>query len=178
MIKKIGSLDNNDVRFKSAIIKKTLLELLEFNKVAQSKKIGLYFQRGNEVRTKEIIEEFLELKKKIFLPRIVENKIVMKQIESLKDLEKGSFGLIEPKNKCTEIDPNDLEVIIIPCVSFDKDGNRLGSGNGYYDRFLSRCKTTKIILAYDFQISKKIPSEEHDIKADWIITEKRLIKLK
>ncbi|MCK5506006.1 MAG: 5-formyltetrahydrofolate cyclo-ligase, partial [Thermodesulfovibrionia bacterium] len=63
---------------------------------------------------------------------------------------------------------------------FDIKGNRLGYGEGYYDKLLSRSKinTSMIALAFEEQIAEKIPAEPHDIKVDMIITDKRLIKCK
>ncbi len=75
-----------------------------------------------------------------------------------------------PKNKV-------YDLIIVPVVGFDRTGNRLGYGGGYYDKFLARNKCRQTIgLAYSFQEVENIPAEEHDQKLDLIITEKEIIK--
>ncbi len=73
--------------------------------------------------------------------------------------------------------PTNLEVIIIPLLAFDSDGNRIGQGGGYYDRFLRKYPYAKKIgLAYEFQKVDNIPVEPHDVKLDTIITEKTVHK--
>ena len=68
-----------------------------------------------------------------------------------------------------EISTDKIDLIIVPGVTFDKDGNRLGHGKGYYDRILEKLKVPKIGLAFEFQIVDKVPSESHDEKLDYII---------
>jgi 5-formyltetrahydrofolate cyclo-ligase len=71
-----------------------------------------------------------------------------------------------------------MDLLIIPGIVFDLQGNRLGYGKGYYDRFLSLRKIKYIIaLAYELQVINQIPNNEHDIPVDIIITEKRIISV-
>ena len=76
-------------------------------------------------------------------------------------------------------DKIDLDLIILPGVVFDELGGRIGYGGGYYDKYLSNLDKTipKAALCYEFQIIDKVPTEKHDIKADCIITEERVITL-
>ena len=67
--------------------------------------------------------------------------------------------------------------MLIPTVGVSTSGIRLGYGKGYYDRFLSSTNAVKISLTYSKQIVKSIPSESHDIKIDWIITEDKTVKI-
>ncbi|MBW2999653.1 5-formyltetrahydrofolate cyclo-ligase, partial [Candidatus Woesearchaeota archaeon] len=66
---------------------------------------------------------------------------------------------------------SEIDLVILPGAAFDKKGNRIGSGSGYYDIFLKGMDCPKIALCFDFQIVKKIPAEEHDVKADKVITD-------
>jgi 5-formyltetrahydrofolate cyclo-ligase len=76
----------------------------------------------------------------------------------------------------TSIDQMDL--LIIPGIAFDLQGNRIGYGKGYYDRFLFSRKAKCIIgLAYEIQIINEIPNNDHDIPVNIIITEKRTIRI-
>ena len=69
---------------------------------------------------------------------------------------------------------DNFDLIIMPGVAFDKKGNRIGYGGGYYDKYLSKnnIKVKKVALAYEVQISKKYETEDHDIKVDFIINNK------
>jgi 5-formyltetrahydrofolate cyclo-ligase len=68
------------------------------------------------------------------------------KINSLDDLETGSFNILEPKSYCKEINKNQIDLAIIPCVTCDVDNNRLGYGKGYYDRFLVDFHMPKVCL--------------------------------
>lgn len=96
---------------------------------------------------------------------------------ALKNLQKGRFGILEPKNKIRLKSFSKIAAVIVPGIAFDKKGNRLGFGKGYFDKFLKKIKSDalKIGLAFSFQVLKKIPTTKNDIKMDFIITEKEII---
>ena len=68
--------------------------------------------------------------------------------------------------------------MVIPAVAFDRRGNRLGRGKGFYDRLLQSTTATKIGVGYDFQLFEEIPVEEHDVPMDFVITQKHFITIK
>jgi 5-formyltetrahydrofolate cyclo-ligase len=72
-----------------------------------------------------------------------------------------------------EVLPN---AILIPGLSFDSTGSRLGRGKGYYDRYLQNFEGLKIGICYSFQLVEKITSEDHDVKMDYIVTENKILK--
>ncbi|MBI5574619.1 MAG: 5-formyltetrahydrofolate cyclo-ligase [Elusimicrobia bacterium] len=169
--KKIGkkTADANSIE-----ILKKLFRMKEF---CQAKKVMFYSSFGNEVNTEKMIKKSLELKKQVFLPKILRGKIIPVQIENLKDLVRGRFGIPEPRNMNYELRTmNSLDVIIVPVVAFDKNCNRIGFGKGYFDRFLKTQKAIKIGIAYNFQIVKKIPVSKKDVPTDLVITEKNIFK--
>ena len=89
-------------------------------------------------------------------------------------LEKNEFDIPEPKDNAIIQEKHD--VILIPCVGLDNEGNRIGYGQGFYDKYLEGDNAIKIALSYSKQIVKSIPVSDNDIKMDWIITEKDVIK--
>ena len=140
---------------------------------------GYYsMHKQGEVDTVAMIEYVLKVGVRIALPKVVCDNLLFLEIKSLEDVEKSSIGLMEPKYYCEVVDePN--AIMIIPGAAFDRTGNRIGYGGGYYDRFLAKEPNhKKIALAYDFQIYDILPMEKHDIKVDEIITEKEIIKCK
>lgn len=87
------------------------------------------------------------------------------------EMVKGAFGVPEPFDK-TPFDKKDIDLVIVPGVAFDKEGNRMGFGKGYYDRFLKDMKAVKAGVCHAFQLMDKIPSAPHDVKMDMIVTER------
>ena len=91
-------------------------------------------------------------------------------LEDHSKLKKGPYGVLEPVSKAL-VKPEDLDLIIVPGLAFDKKGNRLGRGKGCYDRFLSTLsdKTPSIGLAFDFQILPLIPTTNYDVNVKQVI---------
>lgn len=94
------------------------------------------------------------------------------------DIVIGKFGVREPAASCAEISLNTFDLVLVPGVAFDLDGNRLGRGKGFYDRLLKEVSGIKCGLSYDFQLLGKIPTEPHDAKVDFIFTPSRGVRRK
>ena len=142
---------------------------------ANAQNIACYFPIGSEVDTHAIMLKVIEQGKNLLLPRIVDENIEFYIVSNIEKLEKGSFGIMEPKDSSEKA--KKIDCVLIPTVGVSKLGVRLGYGKGYYDRFLSSTTTVKISLTYSKQIIKTIPSDSHDIKIDWIVTEDENIKI-
>jgi len=140
-----------------------------------SQNIGCYFPIGSEVNTHDIMLNILEQGKNLLLPRIVNDRLEFCVVTNLEKLEKGRFEIMEPKDSSERV--KKIDCVLIPTVGVSKLGVRLGYGKGYYDRFLSSTDAMKISLTYSKQIVKSIPSDSHDIKIDWIVTEDENIQI-
>ena len=140
-----------------------------------SQNIACYFPIGSEVDTYAIMLDILRQNKCLLLPRIVNDNLMFYNVPSLEKLEKGNFGIMEPKDSCKKADR--IDCVLIPTVGVSKLGIRLGYGKGYYDKFLSSTDAIKISLTYSKQIVKTIPSDSHDIKMNWVVTEDECIKI-
>ena len=165
-----------EVLKKSNSIKTKLFELEEFK---QASTILFYVSYGNEVSTHEMIKECLKKKKNVIVPiSNVEDKIlILSKLEKWQDLEVGSYNILEPKiDKIIEVSIDEIDLVIVPGVGFDKHGCRIGHGSGYYDGLLKdSTNALHLGLAFEFQIVEEIPIEKHDIPVDKIITEERII---
>ena len=175
------NLPEEDVINNSAIIADSFLNLTHFN---NSKVVMGYMSFRNEVMTDSLIVEILKRDKRVAIPRIeiLDNgfkDIVAYEVKDIySQVERGTFGVREPiKNVAVELNPEDIDLIIIPGVGFDTRGFRIGFGAGYYDRFLKKVRPDclKVGFAFEMQILEKIPEESHDIPVDMVITEKRII---
>lgn len=159
---------------KSAEIEKRLFSIREF---AAAKSMLFYASKSDEVQTKGMITRALSEGKRVALPIVREQDLVLSEIRSFEGLIGGKFGILEPKI-VVPVEPGKIEAVIVPGVAFDEQGNRIGFGKGYYDRLLKRLgkNVQRIGLAYEFQVVPKIPAGEWDIPIHLIVTEKRTIR--
>ena len=137
-------------------------------------KILIYHSLPDELQTIRFLQKWHD-RKRFFLPRVNGVNLDILPYEETR-LELGSFHIEEPTGDDV-VDVDDIELMVIPAVAFDRKGNRLGRGKGFYDRLLSTSKATKIGVGYEFQLFDSIPSEPHDVAMDMVITQKTLIKL-
>ena len=166
----------------SSTIQKKFLEIRELK---GAKRLALYASFKNEVLTETILEYAVAHRQEVFFPRIVREKkgLMFLKVHGKEDLASGSYDIKEPVHSHRGIyQPeiaalSSLDIVVVPGIAFDTNGNRLGYGKGYYDKVLGSIKETCLIvaLAFDFQIVNTIPAEAHDIKMDKIITESRVI---
>jgi len=158
------SLSPSLVLLKSKKIKEILFELKEF-KCAEN--ILFYYSFRSEVRTDIMIKD---CKKRVFLPKVKGKELEILEIKSLNDLKPGYCGILEPTSE-NPVSPDEIDLVIVPGVCFDKRGFRIGYGSGYYDRLLPLLNCKKIGIAFSLQIVDKIPNTINDIRVDKIITE-------
>ena len=130
--------------------------------------IGIYVSKEEEVDTHLLIAFLLNQKKNIVIPKTHPDSLTFHQIDTLNDLKKGVFGVLEP-NLSEPYPISKIEVMIVPVVAFDHNKNRIGYGKGYYDSFLVEgCNS--IGIAYPEQEVNQIPVDTWDIPLDEIIT--------
>ena len=149
-----------------------ILKILKKKKI-YSKTIGGYYPYNYEVNITKILEKFEKYNYLISLPKIKKKSQMDFFYWSNKDpLEINEYGIPEPTSSKI-IYP---DILLVPLVAYDNYLNRIGYGGGFYDRYIKKIqkikKITLIGLAYSFQKVKKISINEHDIKLDFIITEK------
>jgi 5-formyltetrahydrofolate cyclo-ligase len=141
----------------------------------------LYYPFQNEVDLLPCAEFLLKNRKNIYFPRfnLTSKSYDLAIIKSLeKDFVKGKFGIMEPSVVAEGVHSDFSQAVwFIPGVAFDKKGNRLGRGGGYYDRFLNSHKGTFVAVAHQIQLVEQVPLEAHDMKVDWLVTEKNIYKL-
>ncbi|MCB2293721.1 5-formyltetrahydrofolate cyclo-ligase [Clostridium algoriphilum] len=178
MLQQRKSMNVQDVNTFSAQIISIIMKLPQFE---NSRNIMLYLSFNKEVDTYPLATWCLTHGKNVIAPYCIQTtkQIIPYKINNItSDLTKSTFGVMEPKHNLLEkINIEDIDLIIVPGVVFDKACNRIGFGAGYYDRFLSKkLKSTPTIgIAYDYQIIDKVPTDEYDIPLDFIITENRTI---
>lgn len=143
--------------------------LQKINSFKKAEKIGAYYSMCSEVLTKDILQEILKSGRQLSIPKVVGDDLVFKRISSFADLEKGNFPVLEPKKNCP--DATEMDAILVPAIAMTRDGQRLGYGYGYYDRYLAHRRSKTIALTYSGQIVKTIPATQQDVKIDYVVTE-------
>lgn len=140
-----------------------------------------YMSFKNEFPTVALNNKIINSTHKLVLPLTdADFDIHAFYIDSIDELRRSHLNILEPDPKtCRKANLNQIDIMFMPGLAFDKKGSRIGFGKGCYDRFLSNKKHNIILaaLAYDFQIKNNIPSEPTDIPCDYIITEKEILTI-
>ena len=137
----------------------------------------MYYPKKSEVNTLPIIEAALKAGKRVALPLCNEEGSTMQYyyINSLDDLEEGLYHIPAPKKSCEIFSKESATrgvIAVIPGLSFDKKGYRLGYGKGYYDRYMEGLSACFVGLVYTDFISDGLPIGRYDISVDLLVTEK------
>lgn len=134
-----------------------------------------YVSTAIEVDTTALINQALADKKRVAVPRCIDNTREMEfyYITSLEDLAPRTFGVLEPiEGRCEKVVDFQNSICVIPGLAFDYAGFRLGYGKGYYDRFLCNYQLTKVGIVYTACMRGKLPHGRFDIPVDVLVTER------
>lgn len=146
----------------------------------EAKVVMLYAAMPTELDTFPLLEVAWKDGKSVCFPRLKEEKGQMEArfLTTINHLVGNDYGIMEPDpNFCPFFELNQLDLIVAPGLAFDREGNRLGRGAGYYDNYLSIPQRSAPAVGYYFSCQEvnSIPVQEHDQPLDYIITEKELI---
>lgn len=142
---------------------------------ANATNVLAYFSLADELYTESFLHRWHE-RKHIFLPRVNGDDIEILPYRP-DHMRQGAFDIYEPTGD-TVADISLMDVVIVPGVAFDRRGNRVGRGRGYYDRLLSGCHAIKIGICYDFQLLEEITADSHDVTMDYIVTDDEIIDVR
>lgn len=169
---------NQPLLIKKSKDKKICSKLEKTEEFKNAKSVLFYapIEKEGEINIWKLIKKYIQ-KKQTLLPKTEQKKRSIKicLIEKISDLRKQNFDIHEPQNHCKKFDIKKIDLMIVPGIGFDKKGNRIGFGHGYYDRLLKKTECPVIGLAYEFQIVQSITGEKHDVRVNKIITEKKII---
>lgn len=134
-------------------------------------KVLLYNSLPDELATREFFHR-LPADKSYFLPRVNGPGLDILPYRSTR-MHLGAFRIEEPDGDDT-VDIDAIDLVVVPAVAYDRRGNRVGRGKGYYDRLLDGCRATTVGVCYDFQLVDEIEADEHDVPVDYVIAGGRL----
>ncbi len=143
--------------------------------------ICAYYPMPTEVDIIPLLEELLKKGCEIYLPRTEGKSFLFRRVTALDALVPGPFGILEPGRTAEDLDSADVEYVFIPGIAFDAHGNRLGRGNGGYDRWIADLRASNDTaqtwgVCFDCQMVREVPREEHDEKVDAVVGPREVIK--
>ena len=139
----------------------------------RAKSIGLYLTLPGEVSTGGILKRCHSAGKKVALPCHVNGAWSFSWMTS-EVIVPGPLNTRQP-HKIVPASPDEMDLVIVPCVAVDAQCGRLGHGKGIYDRLLKDTKTPAIGVVFDYQVFESVPMEPHDRRLDKVVTERRVI---
>ena len=140
--------------------------------------IFIYHGIDRELDTSKLISEAFKQGKQVVLPRIHGKGDMRAHVYQHGDpLTVSSFGIPEPLAASPEISPEAIDLIIIPCVTCNTQGHRLGYGGGFYDRFLTKTQASTLLPYFEKLLTDEIPMHEHDKIIDLIVTEDQIYQI-
>jgi len=159
-------------------------QLWQLPELQRANRIGAYIGVNGEADCGEIFRSSWIRKKSTYVPILRKNRMLFAKLTSKTKLQNNHFGIPEPKVLLRDaLRAKNLDVVLLPLVAFDLNGNRLGMGGGFYDRTLEQLRFRKyyrrpllIGLAYDFQQTDAIHKEPWDIPLNALITESRILR--
>ncbi|KAJ8247612.1 hypothetical protein GJAV_G00248290 [Gymnothorax javanicus] len=180
--KRVATLGEEEKLRQSRIITQ---KVLMHPKYECCQRIAVFLSMSDEVRTENIIEDIFKRGKECFIPRYFTNSshmdmLQLASVEDIQSLPLTSWNIRQPadeENRVEALASGGLELILMPGLGFDKSGNRLGRGKGFYDNYLERCmrhpkgKPYTIGLAFKEQICPQVPVDDNDFLIDEVLYE-------
>jgi 5-formyltetrahydrofolate cyclo-ligase len=163
---------------KDGVSKVIVDRFMQLDEYSRAKTVMYYVDVRDEVRTRHALPEAIRADKRIIIPYCVDGELELFHLESMDELDVGMYKILEPKVELRTVaekrlEPQDLDLIMVPGVAFDRQGGRTGHGKGYYDKLLehARADAPLVALAFECQMFPEIPCESHDIYMDKVVTE-------
>lgn len=172
--KRIAALDEKELAKSDKAIYNNVSALPE---IGNAETVFLYFSVGHEVDTRKLIASMVKAGKRVALPVSLPDGVMYFAEYRAEQMQGGSVVPIpEPDADAVRLEPQDGDLILVPGLSFDREGFRLGQGGGYYDRFLEKRRLYSVGLARDCLVMERVPREEHDQRVRCLVTESMVLR--
>ncbi len=174
MIRLRSALSKTEVKQKTEKIHQNLMQ---HEAMKQAQTILVYLNFGDEIDTRSLIDTWLRDNRKVYVPVMKPKTRILVPVRidgGFRELPTNSYGIQEPSLKGAETALyEELDLVLVPGLAFDRRGNRLGYGGGYYDRLLPQLRSDAqtIAMAYAFQVIEQVPIEPFDCPIHTLITE-------
>ncbi|MGX6962206.1 5-formyltetrahydrofolate cyclo-ligase [Vagococcus xieshaowenii] len=152
--------------------KTMLTKLIAMPEYQKSEMIFCYIGMEEEINTWQFIEYFLSDNKRVCVPKVVApDEMELREIMCDSCLVRSSFGVLEPTEENMLVNSKSVDLVLVPCITANRQGDRLGYGGGFYDRFLKESQAMSVLCIWKKMLFDAIPVEEHDVKVKKVITE-------
>lgn len=145
---------------------------LDLSQVRRARVILLYYGMDTEPDTVQLLPSLWDMGKQVCLPRCLPgNQMEVRLVQRDSPLLRHPYGMLEPSPVCPLVPPDQVDLVLVPGLAFDRSGGRLGRGGGYYDRWLAGCSALTAALCRDGLLLEAIPRLPHDLGVDLVVTE-------
>lgn len=163
---------------KQSIDRQICQHVLESPEYQRANVLFAYWSTAEEIDTHAILADAWKQGKCVCVPKCLRgHRMIARRIASEADLTEQTFGIPEPDAQCMEIAPEDIDLCLVPALACDASGARLGYGGGFYDRFLPQTMGNRMVLCAQERLLPEIPTEEHDMHCDCIVTENEVMRV-
>ena len=154
-------------------------QILACDAFCKAKSVMGFLAFGKELGVDAVLAAALAMGKTVAVPHIVsDTSFVAVRLNNLQDFDLDRYGIRTVRPPLELIEPGELDLVLVPGVAFGRDGSRMGMGAGYYDRFLPRAKQAVTMgVAYDCLLQASLPTDEHDVKMQYLVSESGIITL-
>lgn len=147
-------------------------QVLALPEYAEAQSVFCFVSMPGEIDTRPILADALRRGKHLCVPLCVGDGIMeLRRITDLTQLSPGAYGIPEPTADSPRVSPDEAELAVIPCLTCDRSGRRLGRGGGYYDRFLAAYRGAAVLVCRERLLRAELPVEPHDRPVYWVVTE-------
>lgn len=165
--------------YREAADRKICERILSLPEYQQAGTLFTFVGTKDEIDTMELIRAALKAGKRVGVPRSDAGGIMaVFAITGEDDLISGRFGILEPVEGTELIPIEAIDFCVIPCLACDLEGNRLGHGGGYYDRYLSRRRMDTVVVCYHELVLPEVPVMQHDVRVDRVVTEQVVVDVR
>jgi len=173
--------NRRDQEAKDELSREIVAQFMQLPEYHAARTVMFYVDVRTEVRTRHDLQAALDGGKKIVVPWCLDGELELFHLENMDELEIGMYKILEPRSELREVesksvDVKALDLVMVPGVAFDRRGARMGHGKGYYDKLLQHARRDAplVALAFECQLFPEIPTEDHDIFMDKVLTEKAI----
>jgi 5-formyltetrahydrofolate cyclo-ligase len=158
------------------------LQLARLPELAAARAVAGFAATSAEIDPGQALVEVGARGATVAYPRVTKEqpRLRFHRVGSATDMRPGAYGILEPPEGCPEVAPEELDVILLPGLAFDRDGHRLGYGGGYYDELggLVRRQGRALLVGvgFDFQLVDRCPAADHDVDIDRVVTDARVVQ--
>ncbi len=170
LLQQLKTMSPSECRRRSELVRQNLARLLN---VLSGNVLAAFMAVDWECDLTAVVEAWQRDEGRTIYPRWIDDGYRWVETNAQTEWGRGRFGILEPEGPWKEWQEEDA-IFLVPGIAFTTSGIRLGRGGGHYDRLLAGQRGVRIGICYQFQIMEQLPSQHHDIRMDFLVTDESL----